>query len=454
MDNLLKKDQKYVWHPYTQMKDQKTYPPLVITSAKGVKIYDNQGRFYYDTISSWWCNVHGHCNRRISNAIKNQLRKMDHVMFSGITHEPAVMLAERLINIAPKTLKKVFFSDNGSSAVEVALKMSFQYWQMKGLEKKYKFICLDLGYHGDTIGTMSVGGIDLYNKIFRPLFYKTYRAPSPYCYRCPLGKIRKNCSLECADRAVKIMKDNAKKIAAFIIEPMLIGAGGIIVYPPEYLNKIGEAAKKYNVHLIFDEVATGFGRTGRMFASEYADVQPDLMCVSKGITSGTLPLAATLASEDIYSAFYGEYKDKKTFYHGHTYTGNPVSCAAAVESLKIFEEEKTLLKAKRIAKKFHSELLKFNTFQNVGDVRFLGHVGALEIVKNKKTKEMFSFKERKGHVIYRLGLKNNLFLRPLGNITYFFLPLSLEESELMDIMKRAYAVLSEFSSRDPRLNEL
>ncbi len=441
MNSWLKKDLKYIWHPYTQMKDCRKFPPVLIERARGIKLFDAQGNFYYDTISSWWCNVHGHNHPHIKNAIKKQLDSLEHVLFAGFTHKPAILLAEKLIAIAPKNLSRVFFSDNGSTAVEVALKLSFQYWQNKGQTKKTKFISLDSAYHGDTIGTMSVSGVDLFNRLFSPLFFRSFKTPSPYCYRCPVKKCQETCSLDCIKPLEALLRKKSRQVAAIIIEPMVLAAGGMIIYPKEYLKRVAALAKKFNVHLILDEVATGFGRTGKMFAAEFADIKPDLMCLSKGITAGYLPFAATLTTDKIYRAFYADDKEKKAFFHGHTYTANPLGAAAALASLEVFEKGKTLERLKKIIPLFHGHLEKFRGLRFVGDVRYLGLIGALELVKNKKTKEAFKFEERVGLKVYKQGLKNNLILRPLGNIVYFFLPLCVKPGELDDIMDKAYLII-------------
>ncbi len=442
MTNWLKKDSQFVWHPYTQMKDALKAPPVLIERARGIKLYDSNGRFYYDTISSWWCNVHGHNHPKIKKAIKKQLGCLEHVLFAGFTHKPAISLAEKLVKIAPGNLSKVFFSDNGSTAVEVALKMSFQYWQNTGRKKKTKFVSLDCGYHGDTVGTMSVSGVDLFNKVFSLLFFPSFKAPSPYCYRCPLKKERKTCDIDCVKALEKILEEKSEEIAAVILEPLVLCAGGMIIYPKEYLERAAGLAKKFRVHLILDEVATGFGRTGKMFACEHAEnIEPDFLCLSKGITAGYLPLGATLATEEIYKAFYADYTEKKTFFHGHTFTANPLACSAALASLEIFEEEDVLVKAAGVLPFFHAGLAGFNDLPLVGDTRALGFIGALELVKNKKTKQPFTFEERIGYKIFCQALKKNLLLRPLGNIIYFFLPLCIRKKELKDILGRAYLLI-------------
>ncbi|MGB2599515.1 MAG: adenosylmethionine--8-amino-7-oxononanoate transaminase [Candidatus Omnitrophota bacterium] len=438
--DLLRKDLKYNWHPYTQMKDCEEMPPVPIERAEGVKLYDYDGNFYYDTISSWWCNVHGHNNPVIKDAIKKQLDSLEHVLFAGFTHKPAVELAERLISITPQNLTRVFYSDNGSTAVETAMKMSFQYWKNAGKEEKKRFVSLDMAYHGDTIGAMSVSGVDLFNKKFESLFFDSFKAPTPYCYRCPFGKKKEKCSLECLDAMEEVLKNNAGSVSAIIIEPLLLGAGGMIVYPVRYLKGVWELSRKYNTHLIADEVATGFGRTGKMFACEHAQVEPDFMCLSKGITSGYLPLGATLTTEEVYRAFYGDHDELKTFYHGHTYTANPVSCAAAVASIDLFKENSTLERANEINAALESFLEEMSELSMVGDTRCIGVVGAMELEKDGLTKE-----------IYKKGLQNNLLLRPLGNIVYFFLPLCVKQDELEDIFRRSGEILRatnrEFSCR-------
>ncbi len=441
MNDWIKKDLKYIWHPYTQMKDCRKSPPILIKKARGLKLYDQKGRFYYDTISSWWCNVHGHNHPRIKRAINKQLNSLDHVLFAGFTHKPAIRLAQELVSITPKNLSRVFFCDNGSTAVEIALKMSFQYWRNIGKKKKGKFIALDRGYHGDTIGAMSVSGVDLFNKLFSPLFFSSLKLPSPYCYRCPMGKDRPSCNIECLKPLEKILKHKNNQIAALIVEPLVMAAGGMIIYPVEYLKRAARLCKEYNVHLIVDEVAVGFGRTGKMFASEYANIQPDFICLSKGITSGTLPLGATLTTDKVYRAFYADYDKQKTFYHGHTYTANPISCSAALASLELFKAEKTLNRIGKLIPLFAKGMERFRALPLVGDVRYLGMIGAIELVRDKKTKQPFSFRQRIGLKIYQKGLQENLLLRPLGNIIYLYLPLCIKKVELNTVLEKTFRII-------------
>jgi adenosylmethionine-8-amino-7-oxononanoate aminotransferase len=442
MDNWIKRDLKYIWHPYTQMKDCQRIPPILIEKARGIKLYDSKRDFYYDTISSWWCNVHGHNHPKVKEAINKQLNTVEHVLFAGFTHKPAILLAERLISITPKSLTKIFFSDNGSTSVESALKMSFQYWQNIGIKRKRRFISLDYAYHGDTIGAMSVSGIDLFNQVFSPLLFSSFRVTSPYCYRCPMGKKRDSCNIECVVPLERILRDKNDEIAAMILEPLILAAGGMIVYPIEYLEKVAKLTKKYNVHLILDEVATGFGRTGKMFACEYTNIQPDFMCLSKGITAGYLPLGVTLTTDKIYQAFYDEYGKKKTFYHGHTYTANPIACAAALASLKIFEEENILNKIEKLIPIFHDRIEEARGLSSVGDVRCIGMIGAIELVKDKKTKEPFSFKERIGLRVYKEALKRRIILRPLGNVIYLYFPLCIRKIEIESILEKTFSTIS------------
>ncbi len=436
------RDLRRVWHPFTQMKDCVKQPNILVKKARGIRLYDDQGRFYYDTISSWWCNVHGHNKGRINRAIKRQLNEFEHVLFAGFTHKPAIELAEKLISISHPNLGKAFFSDNGSTAVEVAMKMSLQYRKNIGEKHRTFFVGLDHGYHGDTVGAMSVGGPSLFNRHFQDLFFSTYRVASPYCYRCPVKARPGSCGTQCAGALQKLFEKHAGRITALVLEPLVLAAGGMIVYPKEYLETAGRLCRQYGVHLILDEVATGFGRTGTMFAYELApSVRPDFVCLSKGLTAGYLPMAATLTSPTIYRAFYGDYGQLKTFFHGHTFTANPLAVAAALESLKIFEEEQTLQRIGPVVKALHNGLDRFGDLPIVGDIRKLGMIGALELVKDRKTKKPFPFKRRIGYEIYCQGLKQNLVLRPLGNVVYFFLPLCASPRDIKDILDRTFGVI-------------
>lgn len=434
MKDLIEKDLEYLWHPYTQMKECETLPPILIERAEGVRLYDSNGGFYYDTISSWWCNLHGHNHPKINRAIKEQLDSLEHVLFAGFTHRPAIQLAEALIAITPPNLKRVFFSDNGSTSVEVALKISFQYWQNIGESQRKRFISLKDAYHGDTIGAMSLSDVGLFNKIFDPLLFTSIKIPSPNCRRCPIEKKRDLCNIDCLKILEDILKENSHTVAAIIIEPLLLAAGGMIVYPREYLEGVGRLAKEYGIHLIVDEVATGFGRSGKMFAIEYTAVEPDLMCLSKGITGGYLPLGATLTTDKIYYAFYDDNLNK-TFYHGHTYTANPLACRAALASLEIFKEEGVLERVSKMIPIFHNGMERFRGLALVEDVRYIGMIGIIELRSDVDN-------ERIGYRVYKEGLKEGLILRPLANVIYLFLPLSVKLDELEEIIDRTYRVIA------------
>ncbi len=447
---VLEIDRRHIWHPYTQMKDYEGRDPEVIVRAEGLKLYTAEDRVLYDTISSWWCNLHGHLHPRLNRALREQLERLEHVNFAGFTHPYAAEVVERLLKFLPEKLTRFFFSDNGSTAVEVALKMAFQYWQNRGETRRTRFLALKEAYHGDTLGAVSVGGVDLFFRLYRPLTFETFRAPAPYCYRCPenpspdftrdASEVR--CDFWCLKELRRILEEHAEEICAVIVEPRLLAAGGMIVYPAEYLRRLRALCDRYEVFLIFDEVATGFGRTGAMFALETAGVVPDILCLSKGLTAGYLPLALTVTTEEIYQAFYADYLEGKTFYHGHTFTANPLACAVAAENLKIFEEEKPLEKGAPVREFFHRRLLElFSDRPYVGDIRYLGYVGAVELVRHRHTKEPFPPELRLGFRVYMSSLAEGVVLRPLGDVIYWFLPLCVTEEELEEILSRSLRVI-------------
>ena len=439
--NSLFKDLRHNWHPYTQMSTLAADPPLLIDRAEGLFLIDAEGNRYYDAISSWWCVVHGHGHPRIREAVTRQMERLDHVLFAGVTHEPAVRLASRLAAIAPEGLSRVFFSDNGSTAVEVALKMSLQCWRNLGREERTGFVCLDHGYHGDTTGCMSVSGVEAFLRAFRPILFPARRIPAPYCYRCPVGKTYPECGASCVDALGDALREAAGTTAAVILEPLLLGAGGMIVYPPEYLSRAAALARKHGVHLILDEVATGFGRTGTLFACEQAGVSPDFLCISKGLTGGTMPLAATLTTAEVYNSFLGAPESGKTFYHGHTYTANPIGCAAALASLDLFEEEELVDRVARLAPRLAEGVRELAGLPMVGDVRGIGTVAALELVSDKEAKEPLPWTSQVFRDIRSEGLRRGLFLRPMGNIVYLFLPQAVTREALDDILDRFSATL-------------
>ena len=465
-EHLEELDKKYLWHPFTQMKEWVEEKPVIISEGRDCFIKDIYGRWYLDGVSSLWVNIHGHRKEEIDDAIKEQIDKISHSTLLGLSNVPAIRLAEKLVKIVNQSLTKntpsltlpprgggqgwggdserrtlnseltkVFYSDDGSTSVEVALKMAFQYWKHKGVDDKNTFISLNNAYHGDTIGAVSVGGIDIFHKAFEPLLFKTFRAPSPYCYRCELGKKYPSCSLACLVKLEKILKANSKVIAAMIIEPMIQAAGGMITSPPGYLKGVRKLCSKYNVLMIADEVATGFGRTGRMFACEHESIVPDFLCLSKGITGGYMPLAVTLTTNEVYNAFLGEFKDLKTFFHGHSYTGNPLACAAAIACLDLFEKEKVLKKLKGKIKILEAWLKKILRFKHVGDVRNIGLMAGVELVKNKKTKKPYDWAEKMGWSVANHAGDNGVLIRPLGNVVVIMPPLSISPENLGQLLK-------------------
>jgi len=442
---LIKLDRQFVWHPFTQMREWAETDPLIIERAQGNYLIDTEGKRYLDGVSSLWVNVHGHRRPEIDRAIKAQLDKIAHSTLLGLGNGPSIELAQRLVRIAPKGLKKVFYSDNGSTAVEIALKMAFQYWEQTGKPEKKQYIAFTGAYHGDTFGSMSVGEIDIFVKKYRPLLFSAVRAPYPYCYRCPVGKAFPDCKTACLKVFEDSLKKHGKEIAACIIEPLLQGAAGMVTSPPGFLKEVRRLTKKYNVLLIADEVATGFGRTGNMFACDAENVAPDFLCLAKGITGGYLPLAATLTTEKIYKAFLGSYEDYRSFFHGHTYTGNPLGCAAAIASLDIFEKEKTISRMKPKIKLFGKLLEKFRELNHVGDIRQIGLVAGIELVKDKLTKESFPSKKRVGYRACLEMRKYGVILRPIGDVVVIMPPLSIKESELEKIMDAAYRGIKEIT---------
>ncbi|MGL5414803.1 MAG: adenosylmethionine--8-amino-7-oxononanoate transaminase [Clostridium sp.] len=430
-EELEKKDLEYIWHPASQMKDYETLKPIIIKEGKGIYLYDIEGKEYMDCISSWWCNLFGHANERINKAIVNQINSIEHVIFANFSHIPAIELSEKLVKLTKDNLNKVFFADNGSSAVEIALKMSFQYHYQNGNKTKTKFVTLENAYHGETVGALSVGGIDEYSKIYAPMMMDTVRVQGPDCINCKFEKSIKNCQCECFKDMEKVLKSNHENIAGVIIEPMIQGAGGMKIYKKDYLIKLRRFCDKYDIHLIADEIAVGFGRTGKMFAMEHSGVYPDLMCLSKGLSGGYMPMSVVMATNKIYKCFYDDYNKNKAFPHSHTYSGNPMGCAIGVEILKIFEEDNVLEKVNKIGvyinKKIEEEL---GRHKNVSNIRSLGIINAFDIVENKKDKSLFKKEDRIGYKIYIEALKRGLLLRPMGNIFYFNPPYIIKEEEI------------------------
>lgn len=447
INKLEKNDKKYIWHPFTQMKDYLNEDPLIITHGKGVYVYDQYGRKYIDGVSSLWVNVHGHRKREIDNAIKTQLNKIAHTTLLGPSNKSAILLAKELISISPKGLEKVFYSDNGSTSVEIALKMAFQYWKHKGVKNKSKFVYFTNSYHGDTIGSVSVGGIDTFHKIFHPLLFNSYKVDYPYCYRCKKGKYP-SCSIVCIKKLENILKKQHEKICAVIIEPLIQGAAGMITSVPEFVLKVQNLTKKYNILLIVDEVATGFGRTGKMFACDHIGLMPDFLCLAKGITGGYLPLAATLTTHKIFNEFLADYKELKAFFHGHTYTGNPLACSAALANLKIFKKEKTLIKLRSKIMCLSKSLKNFRNLKHIGDIRQCGFMVGIELVKNKKTKETYKLEEKIGIKVCVEARKHGVLIRPLGNVIIIIPPLSISTKELNKLLKSVYLSIERVTQDD------
>jgi adenosylmethionine-8-amino-7-oxononanoate aminotransferase len=428
------------------MQDWLTEDPLVIDRARGPYLIDTEGNRYLDGTSSLWVNVHGHSHKSIDRAVKDQVSRLSHSTMLGLSNTPAVTLAKKLVEIAPKGLKKVFYSDNGSTSVEIAIKMAYQYWQNSGEVKKKDIMHLANSYHGDTLGSVSVGGIDLFHKVYRGLIFKTIRVGFPDCYRSPDGKTYPDYAFECLKKFEQTLKDQNEHIAAFIVEPIVQGAAGMIVWPQGILRRMFDLCQEYDVIFIADEVATGFGRTGKMFACEHEGVTPDILCLAKGITGGYLPLAATLTTKKIFDGFCFDYEEQKTFFHGHTYTGNPLCCAAAIASLEVFRKEKILGKLQPKIKFLSQRLKVFYNLSHVGDVRQKGFMVGIELVEDRKTKDPYPWKEKVGIRICREARDKGVILRPLGNVIVLMPPLAMtikELDKLLDVTYRAIEQITE-----------
>jgi adenosylmethionine-8-amino-7-oxononanoate aminotransferase len=402
--DLVSADRSFVWHPFTQQRGWSAEEPVVIERAEGCELIDSQGRRYIDGVSSLWCNVHGHRHPRIDAAVRDQLDRVAHSTMLGLTHPAAVELAERLVGIAPPGLTRVFYSDSGSTATEIALKMAFQYWQQQGETGRTGFVCLESAYHGDTVGSVSVGGIDLFHSLYRPLLFDATRVPA-------------------GDLAAMHAALASGEIAAVIMEPLVQGAAGMLVHPEGYLRTVRDLCDRHGTLLVLDEVATGFGRTGRMFACEHEGVAPDLLCVAKGITGGYLPLAATLATEEIYDGFLGRFEEFRTFFHGHTYTGNPLACAAALASLDVFEEERTLERLERKIELLEQLLEPIAARAEVAEVRRRGFMTGIELAQQPVA-------ARIGHQVTLEARRRGAIIRPLGDVVVLMPPLSISEGEL------------------------
>src|SRR5438309_11897097 len=443
-------DRAHLWHPFTQMQTWlEPLPgdePVIISHARGSWLFDTRGRKYLDAISSLWVNLHGHRKAEIDAAIKLQLEYVAHTTLLGLASPPSIELAAELVRRMPRfegqpILDKVFYSDSGSTAVEVALKIAFQHWKLRGKPKKSKFIALGEAYHGDTIGAVSVGGMDLFHQIFQPLLFDVLRVPTPYVYRWPTGA--RHCLESAALAAEAVISGRRDEIAAVVLEPLMQGAAGMIAHPPGYLRRIAKACRENGVLLICDEVAVGFGRTGTLFACEQEEVVPDILCLAKGLSGGYLPLAATVATDAIYESFLGPFDSKKTFFHGHSYTGNPLACAAALASLRLFDEEGTLGHVRQMAERLGGGLKPLAKLKQVGDVRQRGLMIGIELVKDRATKEPYGYGDRMGHRVSLAARKRELMLRALGDVVVVMPPLSIAPAEVDLLLEALHASLKE-----------
>lgn len=440
---LAAKNKKYLWHPFTQMKDYIEQEPLIIARGEGIKLIDVNGKAYYDGFSSVWLNVHGHNVPELNQAIIEQLGQVAHSTLLGMANVPSILLAEQLIRIAPKGLNKVFYSDNGATAVEISLKMAFQYWQNRGVAGKHTFITMNNAYHGDTIGAVSVGAIPLYHQVYRPLLFSPHVIPYPYPYRDGGDEAAVEATLV---RLERLLQEKAHEIAAMIVEPVVQGASGMIVMPDGCLKKIAGLLRKHDVLLIADEVATGFGRTGKMFACEHDAVTPDIMAVAKGMTGGYLPVAATLVTDQIYDAFFADYEEQKTFFHGHSFTGNPLGCAVALANLRLMEERDLVAEVARKAKRLATLLSSLADHPRVGEIRQKGLMAGIELVRDKETKEPYHWNERIGARVTERAREKGLLTRPLGNVIVLIPPLvsGIEElAEMVEILSRSIREVTE-----------
>jgi len=432
MDNqtLSQRDLAVLWHPCTQMKDHEDQPIIPIKSGQGVWLTDFDGKRYLDAVSSWWVNLFGHANPVINTAIKAQLDTLEHVIFAGFSHETGIQLAEKLVALTPAGLNRCFYADNGSAAVEVAMKMSFHYWRNQGQHEKTRFITLENSYHGETLGALSVGNVALYKSTYAPLLLETITVASPDCYHRAEGESWADYSTRRFADMEAALAQHAGSVCAVIVEPLVQCAGGMRMYDAVYLSLLRKACDHYDVHLIADEIAVGFGRTGTLFACEQAGISPDFLCLSKGLTGGYLPLSAVLTSDKIYQAFYDDYQNLTAFLHSHSYTGNALACRAALATLGIFETDDVINKNKTLIAKLAAVAARFHDHPNVAEVRQTGMILAIELVKNKQTREPFPWQERRGLRVYQYALTKGVLLRPLGNVIYFIPPYVISEEEL------------------------
>ncbi|MET1079923.1 MAG: adenosylmethionine--8-amino-7-oxononanoate transaminase [Pseudomonas sp.] len=429
-DQWMQRDLAVLWHPCTQMKDHEQLPLVPIKRGEGVWLEDFEGKRYLDAVSSWWVNVFGHANPRINQRIKDQVDQLEHVMLAGFSHQPVIELSERLVRITPAGLDRVFYADNGSSGIEVALKMSFHYWLNSGQSAKKRFVTLTNSYHGETVAAMSVGDVALFTETYKPLLLDTLKVPSPDCYHRPEGVSWEAHSRTMFAHMEQCLDEHHQEVAAVIVEPLIQGAGGMRMYHPVYLQLLRDACDRYGVHLILDEIAVGFGRTGTMFACEQAGIAPDFLCLSKALTGGYLPMAAVLTSDQVYQAFYDDYPTLRAFLHSHTYTGNPLACAAALATLDIFEQDNVIENNRRLAARMASATAHLADHPHVAEVRQTGMTLAIEMVQDKASKTPYAWQERRGLKVFQHALSRGALLRPLGSVVYFLPPYVITEEQI------------------------
>lgn len=446
-DSIRRWDRDHLWHPFTQMQEYLASDPVVVVAADGNYLIDDQGRRLFDATSALWCNLLGHRVPEIDAAVRDQLGRMAHSTLLGATHPPAAELARRLAEIAPTGLSHVFFSDDGATAVEAALKIAFQYRLLtrgKDAAAKAVYLSLDNAYHGDTLGAAAVGGVELFHDVFKPILLPTLKVPSPYCYRCPLGRTPADCSIDCADHVEQALERAEGCVCALILEPGVQAAAGILVLPEGYLTRVAASCRRHDALLILDEVATGFGRTGTTFACQREGVTPDLLCVAKGLTGGYLPVAATLATDAVYTAFLGRYEEYRHFFHGHTYTGNPLGCAAALATLQLLRDGSIVRGVERKAEVLREALAPLAGARYVGEIRQAGLMCGIELVADRQTKACFPPGDRVGFRICLSLRDRGIFLRPLGDILVLVPPLSSTEDELRYLARSVHAALVEY----------
>ena len=439
-------DKRHVWHPFTQMQEWERDEQIIIVKGEGCWLIDTDGVRYLDGVASMWTNVHGHCRKELNEALKEQVDRLEHSTLLGLASEQSIILAARLAEITPPGLDRFFYSDNGSTAMEVAVKMAYQYQVHSGRPERSRFITFRHAYHGDTLGAVSVGGIGIYHTTFKPLMFETVQAPAPYCYRCELGCNRNACNMKCVDALEELMVRNAGLVAGLVIEPLVQGAGGMIVQPPGFLRRVRDLCDRHDILMIADEVATGFGRTGAMFACQHEGVVPDIMAISKGIAAGYLPLAATVTIDKVYSAFLGSYSELKTFFHGHTFTGNPLACAVALKSLQLFQQDNLLAELQPKIARLKLRLDDFKTMAHVGDVRQCGLAAGIELVEDRDTGTPYPWEQQIGIRVCLEARKRGVFSRPLGNTIVIFPPLVISDSELdmlLSVLQESIRVITE-----------